>query len=69
MGQLRRRGRLLKEASENLGRQTAVEDQAGAQTDRSGRRLGNTVVVLPPPWLFGQGMDNFFPKYNALKML
>ena len=23
-------------------------------------------VVLPPPWLFGQGMDNFFPKYNAL---
>ena len=27
--------------------------------DKSGRRSGNVAVVLPQPWLFGQGMDTF----------
>ena len=46
-----------------------VEDEAGARAGRSGRRPGNIAVVLPPPWLFGEGMDNVFLKVNALKML
>lgn len=40
----------------------------GGRAGRSGRRPGNFAVVLPPPWLFVQGIDNF-SKYNALQML
>ena len=69
MGQLKRRGRLPQEASENLEGRTTAEDEAGARAGRSEQRPGNIAVVLPPPCLFGQGMDICFPKYNALKML
>ena len=45
----------------NLEGRTAAEDEAGGQVGKSERRPGNMTVVLPPPWLFGQGMVNFFP--------
>ena len=53
----------------NLEGQTAAEDEAGGRTGKSKRRPGYMAAVLPPPWLFGQGMENFFPKYNALQMI
>ena len=51
-----------REASWNLEGWTATEDEAGWRASKSERRLGNIVVILPPPWLFGQGMDNVFSK-------
>ena len=45
-----------------------MEDEAGGGASKSEQRPGNMAVVLPPSWLFGQGMDNFFPKYNALQI-
>ena len=45
----------------NLEGRTAAEDEAGGREDKSERRPGNMAVVLPPPWIFGQGMDNFSP--------
>ena len=53
----------------NLEGRTAAEDKVSGRAGKSERRPGNMAAVLSPPWLFGQGMDNFFPKYNALKML
>ena len=46
-----------------------MEDEAGEWASKLEWRPGNMAVVLLPPWLFGQGMDNFPPKYNALKMI
>ena len=46
----------------NLEGRTAAEDEAGGRTGKSERRPGNMVAVLPPPWLFGQGVDNFSSK-------
>ena len=68
-GQLRRRGRgrRPKDVSENLEGLMASEDEAGGLTGKSERRPGNMAVALPPPWLLGQDMDMFPPKYNALQ--
>ena len=68
-GQLRRRGRRPKNASKNLEGQTTVDNKASGLAGKAERRPGNMAVVLPPPWLLGQGMNNFSPKYNALQML
>ena len=43
----------------NLEGQTAAEDEAGGRAGKSERRPGNIAVILPPPWLFGQGVGIF----------
>ena len=53
----------------NFEGRTATEDEADGRARKSQQKPGNMVVVLPPPWLFGQGMDIFFLKYNELQML
>ena len=59
-GQPRRRGRLPKEASETLDGRTVAEDKAGGwAAGQVKTEAGQLAVVLPLPWLFGQGMDNF----------
>ena len=65
--QLRRRGRRRKGASGNTEGRTAAEDEADVRASNSEQRPGNMAVVPPPPWLFGQGVDIFFPKSNAVK--
>ena len=64
-------GQATKVASGDLEERTAAEDEAGGRAGKSDRRPGNmaVVVALPPPWLLGEDIDNFFPKYNALQML
>ena len=41
----------------NLEGRTAAEDEADGRAGKSERRPGNMTVLLPPPWLFGQGVD------------
>ena len=41
----------------NLDGRMVTEDETGGLAGRSGQRPGNITVVLPPPWLSGQGMD------------
>ena len=43
----------------NLEGRTATEDEADGRAGKSERRLVNMAVVLPPPWLLGQGIDIF----------
>ena len=38
---------------------TVAEDEAGGWAGKSEQKPGNMTVVLPPPWLFGQGMGKF----------
>ena len=57
----------------NLTQQSRVHMSYFTSTPLDGRaskperRPGNMAVVLPQPWLFGQGVDIFFPKSNAVK--
>ena len=61
MGTAEARGQVTKGCKRlNLEERTALEDKAGGRAGKSERRPGNIAVVLPPPtWLFGQGMDIF----------
>ena len=43
----------------NLEGRMGAEDEAGGRASKPEQRPGNMAVVLPPPWLFGQGMANF----------
>ena len=54
------------QATKGQGR-TASEDEANGRASKSERRPGNMAAVLPPPWLFGQGVDIFSPQSNTVK--
>ena len=68
-GRQAQRGRQLKKVGRNFDGPIAGEDEAVGRAGRSGLMPGNIAVVLPPPWIFGQGLNIFFSKYNALQIL
>ena len=63
MGTAEAEGNVTKECERsNLEGRTTTEDKADGRVGKSERRRGNMAVVLPPPWLFGQGVDIFSSK-------
>ena len=64
MGAAEVEGQAAEEGDRELRRGTAEEDEAGGRDGQSGRSPENIAVDLPPPWLFGQGVD-IFPKVQC----
>ena len=69
MGIAQAEGQATKGCDRELRGADGGRRRGGWAGGKSERRPGNIAVVLPLPWLFGQGIGNFPLKYNTLHML